>query len=164
MMNTILHILRCPFKRCRNTRGSSAVEVAITILPFFLSFFGVIEFGLYFFHQHTVQNATYEGIRVGLLGTQLLDNNNNVLSREASIVQAITDKAQKFVTLTAADITINPVGAAAGPANAGTQGQLMKVQVDYTHEFATSFIGGFFGSGNNIVIHAEGTYRNEDFI
>lgn len=164
-MNTILHFLKYPFQQCRNDRGSSAVEVGITLLPFFLAFFGVIEFGVYYFHQHTVQAATHEGIRVGLLGAKLLDGNNQELSREDSIIKAITDKAGDFLTITPQDIKIRPHNAMPGdPPNAGTAGELMKVEVDYTHEFFSSFIGGFFGAGDTIVIHAEGTYRNEDFI
>ncbi len=163
-MNIILHILGSPFQRCRNARGSTAVEIGITLLPFLLSFFGVIEFGMYYFHQHTLQSATHEGIRIGLIGATLDDDDGDALSREDSIIKAITDKAGEFLTIVPADIQINPINAVAGgPANAGTAGELMKVEVDYTHEFFSSLVGGFFAD-NKILIHAEGTYRNEDFI
>lgn len=162
-MNTILHVLGSPFQRCRNARGSTAVEIGITLLPFLLSFLGVIEFGLYYFHQHTLQSATHEGIRVGLVGATL-EENGEELSREASIIKAITDRAEAFLTIVEEDIKINPVGAEAGdPANAGTAGELMRVQVNYTHEFFSSLVGGFF-LDNKILIQSVGTYRNEDFI
>ncbi len=164
-MDTMLHVLRYPFQHCRNARGSSAVEVAITILPFFLAFMGVIEFGVYYFHQHTVQAATHDGIRVGLLGATLDDGGGGQLNREESIIKAIKDRAGDFISIANTDIQINPLDAAAGdPNNAGTAGQLMQVQVNYTHEFVSSFIGGFFGPGNEIQIRAVGTYRNEDFL
>ncbi len=164
-METMLHVLRNPFQRCRNARGSSAVEVAITILPFFRAFMGLIEFGMYYFHQHTVQAATHTGIRVGLLGVKLDDGGGGELNREESIIKAIKDKAGDFITIANTDIQINPVDADAGdPNNAGTAGQLMQVQVNYTHEFVSSFIGGFFGPSNEIQIRAVGTYRNEDFL
>ena len=164
-MNIILNILGSPFQRCRNARGSTAVEIGITLLPFLLSFFGVIELGVYYFHQHTVQSATHEGIRIGLLGATLDDDDGNELSREDSIIKEITDRAGAFLTIVPADIQINPVDAMPGaPANAGTAGELMRVQVNYTHEFFSSLIGGFFGANNTILIQAVGTYRNEDFI
>ncbi len=164
-MNRILHILRHPFQRCRNDRGTAAVEVGLTILPFMLAFLGVVEMGMFYFHQHTLQFAAHEGIRVGLLGTKLLDGGGVELSREDSIIKAITDHSNMFLTLVPADIKINPITDLPGdPADAGTAGQLMKVQVDYTHQFTTPLIGGFFGAANNFVLHAEGTYRNEDFL
>ncbi len=165
MMRTILHSLRHPFHPCKNTRGTAAVEVGLTILPFMLAFFGVIEMGMYYFHQHTIQFAAHEGMRVGLLGATLEDSGGTQLTRADSITKAIVDNSNYFITIDPSDIDINPVGALAGvPINAGTAGQLMKVQVNYTHEFITPLIGGFFGAANNFVLHAEGTYRNEAFL
>ena len=164
-MHTVLHSLGRLFQRCRNEKGTAAVEVGLTILPFMLAFFGVLEMGMFYFHQHTLQFAAREGIRVGLLGTKLDDGGGNELSREDSIIKAITDNSNAFLTIVPAHIKINPVTDLPGaPANAGTAGELMKVEVDYTHEFVTPLIGGFFGAANNFVLHAEGTYRNEDFL
>ena len=49
----------------KNQRGNIIVEMSLLLLPFILIIMGVMEFGWYFLHQHTLQYATREGIRAG---------------------------------------------------------------------------------------------------
>jgi hypothetical protein len=62
-------------------RGATIVEFAMVLPVFVLLLFGIIEFGRYFFVQHTLQFATREGTRLALVGGTLVDANGNPLSR-----------------------------------------------------------------------------------
>jgi Flp pilus assembly protein TadG len=150
-------------------RGSSAVELALTLPIFIILFIGIIEFGWYFFVQHTMQYATREGMRLALVGRTLNDSSGTPMTREASIIQTIKDNAMLPMIRNAVQVSIyplntgytDPVGWQTAQ-NAGDPGEYMRVRSRYNHIFFTPLIGGFF-SGGGIVIQAEGTYRNELF-
>lgn len=150
-----------------NRRGATAVEFALIAPFFFLLLFAIIDFGWYFFTQHTIQYATREGTRLALVGLQLKDKDGNPLSREASIIQTIKDNADMAVNPNDLSISIFPVDPDYSDpddttTNAGSGGQIMRVRVQYTYNFLTPFIGKFFTDGKN-VIHAAALYRNEGF-
>ena len=154
---------------CRNEAGISAVETGVTMLLFLIALFSVIEFGWFFLHQNTLTAAVRDGIRIGAIGSSMGDGQGGQMSRENSIKQAIKDRADAVMDLDPSNIQIFPVKAdftdADDPAvnNAGGAGAFMRVRVLYDHQFFTSLIGGFFGSGT-IPITSEGTFRNENFI
>jgi Flp pilus assembly protein TadG len=155
-------------RKNRWIKGSSAVEFAIA-LPFFIMLvIGVIEFGWYFFVQHTLQYATREGMRLALVGRQLTDGSGNTLSREASIIQTIKKEASLAVKPEALMISIYTVDDStfADPTswesqqNAGSPGDYMRVRTRYNHKVFTPLIPYFF-KADHFWIVAEGTYRNE---
>ena len=155
---------------CQKTvRGSTAIEFAMVLPVFALLLFGIIDFGRYFFVQHTIQFATREGTRLALVGGTLSDNAGNPLDRTASIIQKIQDKASVAVNPAAVSISIFPIAAGysdptgwQGQQNAGGPGDYMRVRTTYTYVFLTPFIGDFFTAGMKTV-QAEATYRNELF-
>ena len=161
---------------CRNDSGASAIEVGITMLPFLLVMFGVMEFGWYFLQTHTMNTAVSEGIRIGATGAVLEDPDNpgNMLDREASIRLAITDRAESVMAINPADIEIfevvdadwtDPTDPAVLAAGDGGAGAFMRVRVTHNHQFFTNLVGGFFGGGSgSVTLTSEGTYRNENFI
>lgn len=161
-------------KCCRNDSGISAVEVGLTLLPFLLVVFGVMEFGWYFLQTHTMNTAISEGIRIGTTGAVLEDPPGTTLSREASIRKAIKDKAEGVMVIADADITLfevtdanwtDPTDPAVLAAGDGGAGAFMRVRVTHDHQFFTHFVGGFFGGGTgSVTLTSEGTYRNENFI
>jgi hypothetical protein len=69
-------------------RGGALVEFALVLPAFFVMMLSIMDFGLYFFVQHTLQFATREGARLALVGGTLTDASGNPLSREASIREA----------------------------------------------------------------------------
>ncbi len=156
----------------KNRRGHSTLEFALVLPMFLLAAMAVVEFGWFYLHQHTLQYATREGMRVGLLGVTLTDENDNPLSREDSIAKAIQDQTFAVMTIDPQKIWTFPVGSDysdpsswdTDPASAGGSGAYMRVRVNYTHQFLNPFIAGFFADGDTgIILAAEGTYRNEDF-
>jgi hypothetical protein len=148
------------------------VEFAMVLPVFVLLLFGIIEFGRYFFVQHTLQFATREGTRLALVGGTLADANGNPLSRTASIIKKINDNASLAVNPAEISISIFPITATySDPVgwddpgvqpNAGEPGAYMRVRTRYTYTFLTPLIGNFF-TGAARTIQAEATYRNELF-
>ena len=58
----------------QNNRGAAAVELAICLPILTLLLFGSIEFGLLFYNQQVITNASREGARAGIVeGTKITD-------------------------------------------------------------------------------------------
>jgi hypothetical protein len=157
-------------RRACNNKGTTIVEFALVLPIFLLCVLGIFDFGRYFFVEHTLQFATREGMRFALVGRTLTDGNGNPMSREASIIQTIKDKASLAVDPSSLSIYIFQIGSDYSdpsnwqnlPPNAGGPGSYMRVRTRYTCEFMTPLIGAFF-TGGKILVEAQGTYRNELF-
>jgi Flp pilus assembly protein TadG len=153
-------------------KGSSVVEFALTLPIFIILVIGIIEFGRYYFVQHTLQYATREGMRLALVGRTINNPSGTPMSREDSIITTIRNNATLAVKPASSVLVsiypVDPSNNYIDPANwqneqtAGDPGQYMRVRSRYNYRFFTPLIGGFF-SGGGIVIQAEGTYRNELF-
>jgi Flp pilus assembly protein TadG len=158
------------FRRIRKEKGTTAVEFAAVLPIFLLLIFGIIDFGFYFFVEHTLQYATREGMRLALVGIQLNDEDGKTLSREDSIKKKIKDNASLAVDPSSLSIHIFPIGSDYRdplnwkdlPANAGNPGSYMRVKTRYTFKFLTPLIGTLF-PGGVALIEAQGTYKNELF-
>lgn len=160
-------ILR-PLKK--RDQGHSAVEFALALPVFVFLIMGIIEFGWFFFVQHTMQYATREGMRLALVGRTLVDPNNIPLSRKDSIIKMVSDNASIAVNPSPPTfrISIYPLTSTytdppgwEGTQDAGNPGDYMRVRTRYTYTFMTPLIGTFFGGITTI--QSEGTYRNELF-
>jgi Flp pilus assembly protein TadG len=159
---------RLRFRRGKD-KGNAAVEFALALPIFAVLLIGIMEFGWYFFVQHTLQYATREGMRLALVGRTLTNPSGTQMTREASIIKTIQDNAVLAVTPAQLSISIYPVSSSyADPSgwqntqNAGSAGDYMRVRSRYDHTFFTPLIGSFF-TGGKVTIQAEGTYRNELF-
>ena len=159
-------------RRARNDKGTTVAELALVLPIFLLLIFGIIDFGWYFFVEHTLQYATREGMRLALVGRALQDEQGNPMNREDSIIKTIKDNASLAVDPSSLSIYIFPIGNDykdplnwKDPKNkpdAGGGGQYMRVKTQYTYKFMTPLIGAFF-TGGAITVEAQGTYRNELF-
>jgi len=128
-------------------KGVTIVEFALVLPLLLVLIFTIIDFGLYFFAQHTVQFATREGVRLALVGRTLTDASGDPLSREGSIVKMITDKAAVAISPSALQISIYPVNPDySDPANwrntqdAGMPGDYMRVRTRYEYRFITPLL------------------------
>jgi len=156
--------------KMRDGGGVTIVEFALVLPILALLLCATIEFGYYFFVQHTLQFATREGTRLALVGGTLNDpNNGNPMSRQDSIIQTIKAHASVAVNPEALQISIFPVGPGyTDPVSwpvtkdPGSGGDYMRVVVQYTFTFWTPLIGRFFPSGQHM-ISAQALYRNEMF-
>jgi Flp pilus assembly protein TadG len=145
------------------------MEFALVLPLLFVLIFTIIDFGLYFFVQHTVQFATREGVRLALVGRTLDDDAGNPLSREASIVKMIRDKGAVAVDPAQLQISIFPVTSTYGDPpgwqdtqDAGQPGSYMRVRTRYAYRFITPLLRVLAPDGK-LLVQAEATYRNELF-
>ena len=163
-----------------NARGHTTIEMSLLMLPFLLLIMGVMEFGWYYFHQHSIQFATREGMRLALVGEVLLDEQGNPLTREQSIDQTIRQNAAWAMDEQSLSIDFGILGSNyfedpnnfsdpnAAP-NAGNPADYMRVRVQYYHHFFNPLIGDLFETNVNcgqehcVLMEAEATYRNELF-
>ena len=158
--------------------GASTVEFALILPLFFILIFGIMDFGWYFFVQHTLQFSTREGVRLALVGRQLDDGEGGKLSREESIITTIKDKVSLAIDPAKLAIYIFPVDSNyddpanwesyggdeenPGSPDAGDPGHYMRVRTKYSYDFLTPMVGIYFPDGK-ISIQADATYRNEIF-
>ena len=153
----------------RASKGTTVVEFALVLPIFALLLCAIIEFGYYFFVEHTIQFATREGTRIALVGATMSGLPPTAQNREAAIVQTIQSNASTVAGAGDLSISIFPVNSDySNPTgwstkqDPGAGGQYMRVVVQYTFHFWTPLIGNFFPSGQS-VITAQALYHNELF-
>jgi Flp pilus assembly protein TadG len=155
----------------RSRKGVTAVEMALVLPIFVLLLFAIIDFGRFFFVQHTLQYATREGTRLALVGGTITGAGGVPLDRTNSILTTIRNRAAVAINPGSLAISIFPLDPAAGyidptvtvgVTNPGGPGQYMRVRTNYVYTFFTPLIGRFFPLGQRTIV-AEATYRNEMF-
>jgi hypothetical protein len=147
-----------------NHRGTTVVEFALVLPLFLMLIFAIVDFGWYFFVQHTLQFATREGTRLALTGRKLTGDPDRI----SSIIREINDNAKLAINPDKLQIYIFPVkpdysdpgGWKTDPANAGDPGAFMRVRTTYTYESLTPIIGPLLAGKT---IQAETLYKNELF-
>ena len=152
-----------------NCHGNTMTEIGLLLLPFLLLLTSVFEFGWYYFHEHTLEHATREGMRLALVGGITDDENGDALNREQSIIQTIQKNASWAMEIREEDIAIfkvgdnykNPDGWETAAPNAGNPADYMRVVVDYEHTFLTPLVGHIFSDDGSASMRAQATYRNE---
>ena len=83
--------------------------VRVTLPIFFLLVIGIIEFGWYFFVQHTMQYATREGMRLALVGRTINGPGGQPLDRINSIIVTIKNNAAPAVNPAMVNVSIYKV-------------------------------------------------------
>ncbi len=127
-----------------NSRGATAVELALVLPVLLLFLFGIIELGNLIRIQITLKNAAEVGARTAITGEGALDG-----TRMAVITNA-TQNALAAIPAPAPSITISAFpgnNPAATPlaGNAGDACQLMEVRLDYTYQPITPLVGPLLG-------------------
>jgi Flp pilus assembly protein TadG len=158
-------------KTLRGGKGATLVEFALVFPMLMVLIFGIMDFGMYFFVQHSLQFATREGVRLALVGRTINDAGGNPMTREASIVQMIRDRASIAVRPSSVSVSIYPVDVTfADPSNwqttqnAGQPGSYMRIRTRYNYQFITPFaLVGYVIPSRLRVIEVQATYKNELF-
>jgi len=153
----------------RGERGATLIEIAFVLPMLFLLIKSIVDFGIYFYVQHTVQFATREGARLALVGGTLTDAGGQSMSRVASIVQRVRERAAVAVDPSRVAISIYPVSADGsdpagweGRLDAGGPGSLMRVRASVPYVFVTPALHLIMPDGG-LPAHAQATFRNELF-
>ena len=86
----------------RDTRGTSALEFALTAPAFFLFILGIIECGLLFWTQLGIQHGSEMAARCATVNTTLCSSSNTITSYAAQQAFGLTLPAGTFTFSTAA--------------------------------------------------------------
>jgi Flp pilus assembly protein TadG len=90
-------------KRRSNQRGVAIVETAITLLPFLVFLFAVVEAGWFFYVQVTLTNAAREGAKIAtrpLTQTDTLMTDTDVKTYMATYLAPIGVSCTSCITIT----------------------------------------------------------------
>lgn len=148
----ILHSLR---RFSRSTRGQGLVEFALVMPIVLFLFFGVYEFGRFYFSRLTLQHAVSEAARFAVTGRSLAGHDGNSMSRTQSIVSVISENA-KELDLDVDRITIDP-------ADAGGPGDVVRVKAEFTFKFLIPGYAQMFPDGE-LEFEVSTAMKNEPFI
>lgn len=119
-------------KVLKNHKGQAMVEFALILPILLLLVMGIAEFGMMFNAYLSVQNATREGARIGIVGATDEEMEERILSTSPSL------REERMA------ITIEP------NSNTRTSGETLRVLVDYDYQMTVPFIGILFGGSVNL--------------
>jgi len=128
-------------KVLKNEKGQAMVEFALILPVLLLLVMGIAEFGMMFNSYLSVQNATREGARIGIVGATDLEIEERILGTSPSL------KEDRMI------ITIEPGN------NARISGETLRVLVDYDYQMVVPFISILFGG--NVNLSGESSMRIE---
>lgn len=157
--------------KLRKESGASIVEFALIAPIFFLLIFAIIEFGLLFWVDLTMQHAVREGARYAITGQVNLDPNTSDQQRYRAIIAKMNESSVGLWAKVDPDIKITLNGTTsteysdANSYNAGMFGQagdIVTIQLDCKWPMFTGFISKFFSNGEHD-FHVAATMRNEAF-
>ena len=131
----------------QNNRGVAAVEFAICLPILILLVCGSIEFGLLFYNQQVITNASREGVRAGIVAETV----------NADIIQIVENYCSgKLINLNGANELQTDAVTVSGSNTAGGIA-ILTVSVTYDYNFLFAGILGF----NDITLFAQTIMRME---
>jgi Flp pilus assembly protein TadG len=148
---------RALLKRLRgSTRGQGLVEFALVIPLVLLLFFGVFEFGRFFYSRLTLQHAVAEAARFAVTGNVLADTiTGDPMTRAKSIISVIHRNASTL-NIDVGRVTIYP-------SDAGGPGDVVRVSADFTFQLMIPGYTSLFPNGQ-LEFSVSTAMRNEPFI
>lgn len=152
----------------RERRGQTIVEFALVLPIFFLLLFGLIDLGVMFYVNLTMQNAVRQGARTSVVGSS-----SGGPTQRVALIQAIKDSSNGLYDKDAngqprlTTYIVTP-GSSTGfsnftGANIGGAGQIVMVQLDYTWPLLTHVLSPFFPN-DEYSFTVKATMRNERFL
>ena len=151
-------------RKSRGERGASVVEFALILPLLLLLLMAIVELGVLFWVNMTMQHAVREGARYAITGRKDLDPNEN--EDERLRASAILEKI-KISSLGLYDsVVIEPV-TITDPAGTelpgfGGPGQIVVINLDCSWPLLTPLVRPFFDEGNyNFKVSS--AMRNENF-
>ena len=139
----------------RDSSGQSIVEFALVLPLLLLMFFGIFEFGRFYFTKLTLQHAVREATRFAVTGNVLTDpETGEPIDRAGSIVRVILHNTE--------DLDVALDGVSISPADGGGPGEIVRVAVDFRYNLTMPLIRGIVPDGY-IDISFSTAMRNEAF-
>ena len=139
----------------RNSSGQSLVEFAIVLPLVMMVFFGIFEFGRFYFTKLTLQHAVREATRFAVTGNVLTDpETGDPMDRAGSIVRVILHNTK--------DLAVDVDGISISPADGGGPEDIVRVAVDFRYDMTMPLVRGIVPDGH-VGISISTAMRNEAF-
>jgi Flp pilus assembly protein TadG len=138
-----------------SSKGQGLVEFALVLPLVLFLFFGVFEFGRFFYTRLTLQHAVAEATRFAVTGNVLPDTLGNPMSRAQSIIGVIRRNAQTL------DVDVDRV--TINPSDAGGPGDVVTITADFTFQFMVPGYTAMFPDGQ-LEFRVSTAMKNEPFI
>ena len=138
-----------------SSSGQALVEFALTIPLVLFLFFGVYEFGRFYYTRLTLQHSVSEAARFAVTGSVLPDSLGNRMSRANSIIAVINLNA-KNLDVDVDRVTINP-------SDGGGPGDVVSINAEFSFQFMIPGYTLMFPDGQ-LDFEVSTTMKNEPFI
>ena len=139
----------------RNSSGQSLVEFAIVLPLLLMVFFGIFEFGRFYFTKLTLQHAVREATRFAVTGNTLTDpETGDPISRANSIVRVILENTN--------NLDVDLAGVTITPADGGGPEEIVRVRVDFQYDLTMPLIQNIVPDGH-VNFSFSTAMRNEAF-
>lgn len=146
-------------------RGASMVEFALIAPILFFLLFAIIEVGVLFWVNLTMQYAVREGARYSVTGNSDLDPSTKAHQRYLAVIEKIKDSSLGLYDRVNAKITVqNKTYSSAqfNPGMFGVGGDIVVLQLDCAWPIMTPMVLPFFKDGK-YTFSVAATMRNEAF-
>jgi Flp pilus assembly protein TadG len=148
--------------RRNHQHGALVLEMGIVGAIFIMLILGVMDFSRIYYCQSTLKYAVSQGARFATTGGALEDENEELLTREESIVLMIRELAG-FSDFADDDIYITAVtSGGATVVGPGGPGDVVTVRAEYRVDVLSPYLYHFFTDGR-YTFEAVTTFRNEEF-
>ncbi len=139
----------------RDSSGQSLVEFALVLPLLLLMFFGIFEFGRFYYTKITLQHAVREATRFAVTGNTLIDpETGEPVDRAGSIVRVILYNTRNL------DVSVD--GISISPADGGGPEDIVRVAVDFRYDLSLPLISKIVPDGH-VSISLSTAMRNEAF-
>ncbi len=139
----------------RNVSGQSLVEFALVLPMLLMMFFGIFEFGRFYYTKLTLQHAVREATRFAVTGNTLTDpETGEPIDRAGSIVRVILYNTR--------DLDVDLDGISISPADGGGPEDIVRVAVDFRYDLSLPLISKIVPDGH-VDISLSTAMRNEAF-
>ena len=139
-------------RRRQRQRGSSYVEAALVIVPFFALLFGIVDFGTSLFVRSTIQNAVAAGLRYAVTyqvkAGHCMDDSIRLITQDNALgfLGDTTTPNTTAITVNyynSSNLSLPLTGAANQPTN------IVEVTANYQWKWLSALTGAFGGQGGS---------------
>lgn len=142
-----------PARFARTAGGQALVEFAIAAPILLLLLCSVVEIGHYYYTRLSIRHVTMEAARFAATGQTLPDEDDDPMSRAASVRALIRARAEGL-HLGVEDVVLDPEAG-------GRPGEVVRVAVRYRYDFTLPGIGRLVNGGSPLVGEVSTAMKNE---
>lgn len=138
----------------RADSGQSLVEFALVLPLLLVVFFGIFEFGRFYYTRLTLQHAVREAARFAVTGNTKTDEEGEQMTRGSSIAKVILDNTR--------DLGVELESVTIDPADGGGPEDIVRVGVNFEYKLTLPLVKNIVPD-NRVRFSYSTAMRNEPF-